>query len=117
MPFSLLQDDIHAGGDVVGDERGHADAEVDVEAVLQLAGDAADDEVALASGGSLSVAHGALPVRGRVRRSMRFSQGAREDALHVDAGGVDEVGVELAGFDELFDFGDGDACRRWPSWG
>ena len=31
-----LQPDVHAGRDVVGDERRHADAEVDVEAVAQL---------------------------------------------------------------------------------
>src|SRR5208282_1866837 len=42
-----LQDDIHASGNVVGNQRGHADAEVDVEPILQFAGDALDDAVAL----------------------------------------------------------------------
>src|SRR5690242_20383800 len=34
---------------------------------------------------------------------------ADDEALHVDAGGDDGVGVEGAGLDEFFDFGDGDA--------
>src|SRR5262249_14650628 len=34
---------------------------------------------------------------------------ALEDALHVDAGRVDLIGVELSDVDELLDLGDGDA--------
>jgi len=41
-----LQDDVHAFGDVVGDERGHADAEVDVEAIAEFLGNAAGDAFA-----------------------------------------------------------------------
>ena len=41
-----VQRDVDAGRDVVGDQRRHADAEVDVVAVLQLAGDAPDDAFA-----------------------------------------------------------------------
>jgi hypothetical protein len=44
-----LQDDFDPRGDVVGDQGGEADAEVDVEAVAELAGYSADD--ALAAGG------------------------------------------------------------------
>ena len=41
---------------------------------------------------------------------MRFSMSVPDldDAVHVDAGQVDCVGVELAGFDELLDLGDAD---------
>src|SRR5580700_3622815 len=38
-----------------------------------------------------------------------FVARAVKDALDVDAGGDDGVGVELAHVDQLFDFGDGDA--------
>jgi hypothetical protein len=38
-----------------------------------------------------------------------FVAGALEDALDVNAGGDDGVGVEGAGVDEFLDFGDGDA--------
>ena len=41
-----VQRDIHAGGDVVGHERRHADAKVDVVAVLELARDAPGDAFA-----------------------------------------------------------------------
>ncbi len=41
-----LQDDVHAGGNVVGDEGGQPDAEVHVEPVAQFAGDALDDAFA-----------------------------------------------------------------------
>src|SRR5262252_343861 len=34
-----------------------------------------------------------------------------DDALHVDAGRVDAVGLELAGLDQGLDLGDGDASR------
>ena len=40
---------------------------------------------------------------------MRFSQlGHSDDPLHVDARGVDLVGIERARLDELLDLGDGD---------
>jgi len=41
-----LQDDVHASRNVVGDERGHPDAEIDVVAVAQFQGDAAGDAFA-----------------------------------------------------------------------
>ena len=33
---------------------------------------------------------------------------AYEEAIHEDSGGVDLVGVEVADFDDFFDFGDAD---------
>jgi len=41
-----LQDDVHAGRDVIGNESGHADAEIDVETVAKFLGDAACDAFA-----------------------------------------------------------------------
>ena len=41
-------------------------------------------------------------------RSASRSFGALEDALHVDAGRVHLIGIELAGLDQLLDLGDGD---------
>ena len=60
-----LQNDFDAGGDEVRDQRGNADAEIDVEAVAQFAGDAA--------GNTFARIHYAVLFR-TVRRSMRFSQ-------------------------------------------
>ena len=51
-----------------------------------------------------------------VRCSMRFSAfGTWIDALDVDAGRVDVVGIELAGLDQVLDLGDGHLARRSPS--
>ena len=62
-----LQDDVDAGGDEVGDQRRHADAEVDVVAVAQLPRGARGDLIAGRGG------HGhALP---RVLRTVRCSIG------------------------------------------
>src|SRR5258708_14603601 len=41
-----LQDDVHSFRDVVGDKRGHADAEIDVVAIAEFEGDAAGDAFA-----------------------------------------------------------------------
>ena len=41
-----LQDDVHTFRDVVGDERGHADAEIDIVAVAEFECDAAGDAFA-----------------------------------------------------------------------
>src|SRR6266481_6183393 len=45
-PVFRLQDDVHSLGDETGDERGHADPEIDVVAVAQLERDAAGDPFA-----------------------------------------------------------------------
>ena len=44
-PFSECSGDVHARRDVVGDERRHPDAEIDVVAVLQLPSDARNDAI------------------------------------------------------------------------
>ncbi len=56
-----VQRDVHAGGHVIGDERRHADAEVDVVAVAKFPGDADDDAIALIHGAPSQCAsrHGA----------------------------------------------------------
>jgi hypothetical protein len=41
-----LQNDVDAFGNIVGDERGHADAEIDVIAVAEFEGNAAGDAFA-----------------------------------------------------------------------
>ena len=50
MPFSDCSTMSHPGGDVVGHQRRHADAEVDVHAVAQLARGALGDLVASQGG-------------------------------------------------------------------
>ena len=95
-----MQRDLDAGRQAVGDERRHADAEIDVIAVAQVARDAAHDAIALIHCGS------------SVRFSMRFSYGRPLDQpLHEDARCVDAVRLERAGVDQLLDLGDGVARR------
>ena len=95
-----LQPDLDARRHVVGDQRRQADAEVHVEAVLQFARGARRHFVACpghwvsfrslrirrVSGGLFG--HGAL-------LDALFRVRVQHDALHVDAGQVDGVGVEL----------------------
>ena len=112
----------HARRDVVGDERRHADAEVDVVAVLQLPRDALHDSVAhdpwhrsTIPAGCDSHAAAFKPPR-TVRFSIRFSYCLPcEDVLHEDARRDDVVGIELAGLDQLLDLGDRDRARPSPS--
>ena len=65
-PFSDCSTTSMPGGDVVGDQRRHADAEVDVEAVAQLLGGAHGDLLA----GELLMPS---PWASTVRCSMGFS--------------------------------------------
>src|SRR4029077_3645554 len=97
-----LQHDFNAFGNVVRDERRHADAEIDVEAVAQFLRDAACNAFAFLVVGewhSLGFAY-------RAALDFFFVVGALEDGVYEDAGGVDLVGRELAELDQLFDFSD-----------
>jgi hypothetical protein len=99
MPFSLCSVTIHALGDVVGHQGRNADAEVHVEAVLQLAGGA---------GGHLVTGPGhvlyALPpssLRTGALLDALLVVRALHDAVDEDARRVDVVGVELPGHHAL----------------
>src|SRR5580658_247627 len=106
-----LQDDVHAGWDKIGHQRGHTDAEIDVIAVSQFAGNAAGDAFTF------------LVVSERHRLSLRstvysswLSCGASFNTLGVvralknrvdeNAGGMNLIRGKIARLDELFDFGD-----------
>src|SRR2546425_679333 len=118
-----MQRDVDAGGHVVGHERRHADAEIDVVAVLQLARDALDDALS-------NVWHSLLCARGPTRRTCHRSLGrsrrwlattvrsvnadrslfdplfvrrAADDVTHEDARRHDVVRIDPAGLDELLD--------------
>ncbi len=103
MPFSRLQHHRDALGHVVGHEGRQADAEVDVGAVGELARPRGRPS-----------RHGSAPCQ--VSRLSRRRCGVsialldvgadHHDALHVDAGQVHLVGVELARLDELLDLRD-----------
>ena len=82
-----VQRDVDAGRHVVGDQRRHPDAEVDVVAVPQLAGDARTMRSRCQSIARLA------PSASRCACS--YSR-ALEDVLHEDAGRVHVVGIDLA---------------------
>ena len=104
-----LQRHVHARRNVVRHQGRDADAEIDVEAVLQFLRGARGHLVA--GPGHQTC----LPGR-RSCASARLRDGALldpllvvaalDDALHEDARRVDLVGIELAGRDQLLDFGD-----------
>src|SRR5216683_3865198 len=96
-----LQNDFDSLGDVIRNQRGHADAEIDVEAVPQFLRDAASDAFAF-----LFVSEHWSAFAHRSALDFFLVVGALEDGVHEDAGGVYLVGRELAKFHELFDFGD-----------
>ena len=76
QPVLGVQRDVDARRNVVGDQRRHADAEVDVVAVFQLARDARDDAFANVHGYARTSAIGpssCCRLASRVRFSMRFS--------------------------------------------
>ena len=104
-----LQLHVDAGGNVVGHQRRDADAEVDVEAVLELARGAGGHFVA--GPGHVAPMRIGRPRGSRtrlrvVRCSMRlFGVGHVHDAFDEDAGGDDVVGVDLAGLHQLLDLG------------
>jgi hypothetical protein len=111
-PVLALELHAHAGRDVVRYERRDADAEIDVEAVLQLPGGALRHLIA---GPGHVVSPQAARLR-TVRCSMRFSAvGGVDHALHEDARRDDGVRVELARLDEVLDLRDCDLRRRSPS--
>ena len=107
-----LQGHVHPFGNVIGDQRRDADAEIDVVAFAQLLGGAFRQQIAdggscLRDGGAL---HGA-------ELDPLFVVFALDDAIDVDARRVDLVGIELADLDELLDFRDANFRRKWRSSG
>lgn len=109
-----LQLDFHAGGDEGRGEHGHADAEVGVHAVGELAGGAADDAGALGGRGAGAEdgrvgSAGGVGVRGAGVGDFldAFGRGALDDALDVDAREVDGGGVDVADGDDVFGLDDG----------
>ena len=89
-----MQRDLDAGRQAVRDQRRHADAEVDVVAVAQVARDAANDAIALIH---CAVVRFLDPLL--VRRPL-------DQSLHEDARRVHAVRLDRAGVDQLLDFGD-----------
>src|SRR4030095_249348 len=85
-----VEEDVHPGGDVVGDEGGKTDAQVDVPAVLQLEGDAVGDLFASEGHVRWSLRSGALS-HGALLDPLLVA-GALQHLLDEDAGGVDLVG-------------------------
>ena len=104
-----LEHHLDPGRHVVGDERRHADAEVHVEPVAQLPGDARGDLLA-----GERHRHPPSAARGRtVRRSIHFSyRSPFTTPLHVDARRVDGVRVDLARRHHLLHLRDGDPRGR-----
>src|SRR6266852_2529014 len=96
-----LQHHFNAFGNIIGDERGHADAEIDVEAIAQFLRDAAGNAFAF-----LFVSEHWSAFAHRSALDFFLVVGALEDGVDEDAGGVDLVGRQLAEFDELLDFSD-----------
>src|SRR5471032_2207802 len=96
-----LEDDVDAFGDVVGNHGRNADSEVDVVPVLQFPGGARRDLAA-------SEWHGLRGPQGALLDPL-LVVAALEDALHIDRRNVNAVGLELAYFDQVLHFGDGDA--------
>src|SRR6266849_4492061 len=96
-----LQHHFNAFGNIIGDERGHADAEIDVEAIAQFLRDAAGNAFAF-----LFVSEHWSAFAHRSALDFFLVVGALEDGVYEDAGGVDLVGRELAEFDELLYFSD-----------
>lgn len=111
-----LQLDLDGGGDEGGGQHGHADAEVGVHAVGELAGGAADDAGAFGGRGA-GAEHGhrcrcccgAFGVRGAGVGDLldAVGRGALDDALDVDAREVHGGGVEGADGDDVFGLDDG----------
>lgn len=109
--------DLDGGGDEGRGQHGHADAEVGVHAVGELAGGAADDAGAFRGRGA-GAEHGlirccccccAVGVRGAGVGELlnAFGRGALDDALDVDAREVHGGGVEGADGDDVFGLDDG----------
>jgi hypothetical protein len=101
----------HARGDVVRDERRNADAEIDVEAVLELLRGAGRHLVAGPSHGRFRCPLGRVALAGRALLDALLGARDVDDALDVDSGGDDVVGIDLARLDQMLDLGDGEPGR------
>lgn len=105
-----LQEHSHAGRNEIGDEHRQTNAEVGVHAVLELERRPSRDSLAhrVESGlaGGLDAARSNHFLLDVLLVERRFHQ-----AVYIDTWQVDVVRVELADFDDLFDFGDRESGR------
>mmetsp|Transcript_48701 Transcript_48701/g.115947 ORF Transcript_48701/g.115947 Transcript_48701/m.115947 type:complete len:336 (-) Transcript_48701:360-1367(-) len=97
QPVLALQLDPHSGLQVVADKRGHADAQVDIHAILQLFGCAPNDELS-------SLVHLDLTARGdRPLLDALLVALALHNSVHVDAGQMNFLRAQAAQRNNLLD--------------